>query len=148
MTLKERLKTELVEAMKAKDALKVSTIRLINSTIKNREIDGRKELDDEAVLGVLSTAAKQRRESIEQYEKGGRQELADKEKAELVIIQTYMPSQLGRDELVAIIKEAVSETGAAGAKDMGKVMKALMPKVKGKADGKLVGELVKEVLGS
>ena len=148
MTLKERLKTELVEAMKAKDALKVSTIRLISSTIKNREIDGRVELDDEAVLGVLSTAAKQRRESIEQYEKGGRQELADKEKAELAIIQTYMPSQLGRDEIVAIIKEAVSETGAAGAKDMGKVMKALMPKVKGKADGKLVGELVKEVLGS
>jgi uncharacterized protein YqeY len=147
MTLKERLKAELTEAMKARDALKVSTLRLVVSTIKNREIDARKDLDDEGVLAVLSTAVKQRRESIEQFEKAGRTDLSDKEKAELVIIQTYMPQQMGKDEVIALVKEAVAETGASGPADMGKVMKALMPKVKGKADGRLVNDLVKEALG-
>jgi uncharacterized protein YqeY len=147
MTLKERIQAELKEAMKARDELKVSTLRLINSAIKNKEIDERKPLEDEGVLAVLSTAAKQRRESIEQYEKGGRADLADKEKTELAIIQTFMPEQLGKDEVAALVKETIAETGASGAKDMGKVMKALMPKVKGKADGKLVNELVKELLG-
>jgi uncharacterized protein YqeY len=147
MTLKERIAAELKEAMKARDELKVSTLRLIHSAIKNKEIDERKPLEDEGVLAVLSTAAKQRRESIEQYEKGGRADLADKEKAELVIIQTFMPEQLGRDEVAALVRDAIAETSASGAKDMGKVMKALMPKVKGKADGKLVNELVKELLG-
>ena len=147
MSLKERLQAELKEAMKARDAVKVSTLRLISSLIKYKEIEAKKELDDEAVLAVLSTAVKQRRESIEQYEKGNRPDLADKERAELAIIQGYMPAQLGKDEVAALVKEAIAETGAAGAKDMGKVMKALMPKVKGKADGKLVNELVKELLG-
>ncbi len=147
MSIKEKLRADLVAAMKARAELKLSTLRLITSSIKNKEIDERKELDDEGVLSVLNTAAKQRRDSIEQYEKGGRQDLADKEKAELVIIQEYLPQQLSKDEVAAFIKEAIAETGAAGAKDMGKVMKALMPKVKGKADGKLVNELVKELLG-
>ena len=147
MSLKERIQTELKEAMKAHDELKVSTLRLLNSSIKNKEIDERKPLDDEGLLAILSTAAKQRRESIDQYEKGGRQDLADKEKAELAILQSYLPQQLSKDEVAAIIKETIAETGASGAKDMGKVMKALMPKVKGKADGKLVNELVKELLG-
>ncbi|MGA2193165.1 MAG: GatB/YqeY domain-containing protein [Nitrospirota bacterium] len=148
MSIKERLSAELKEAMKAHDALKVSTLRLLNSSIKNKEIDTRKELDDEGVLAILSTAVKQRRESIEQYEKGGRMDLADKEKAELAIIQTYMPQQMGAEEVRALVKEAIAETGAAGAADIGKVMKALMPKVKGKADGRMVNELVKEMLGS
>jgi hypothetical protein len=147
VSIKEKLRADLVTAMKARDELKVSTLRLVSSSIKNREIDERKELDDEGVLAVLTTAAKQRRESIDQYEKGGRQDLADKEKAELDIIQEYLPQQLSKEEVAAFIKEAIAETGAAGAKDMGKVMKALMPKVKGKADGKLVNELVKEILG-
>jgi len=147
VSIKEKLKADLVTAMKARAELKVSTLRLITSAIKNKEIDERKELDDEGVLAVLNTAAKQRRDSIEQFEKGGRQDLADKEKAELVIIQEYLPQQLSKEEVAAFIKEAIAETGAAGAKDMGKVMKALMPKVKGKADGKLVNELVKEILG-
>ena len=147
MSIKEKLKADLVTAMKARAELKVSTLRLITSAIKNKEIDERKELDDEGVLAVLNTAAKQRRDSIEQFEKGGRQDLADKEKAELVIIQEYLPQQLSKEEVAAFIKEAIAETGAAGAKDMGKVMKALMPKVKGKADGKLVNDLVKEILG-
>lgn len=147
MSIKEKLRADLVTAMKARAELKVSTLRLITSAIKNKEIDERKEIDDDGVLAVLTTAAKQRRDSIEQFEKGGRQDLADKEKAELVIIQEYLPQQLSKDEVAAFIKEAIAETGAAGAKDMGKVMKALMPKVKGKADGKLVNELVKELLG-
>jgi uncharacterized protein YqeY len=147
MSLKERLQSELKEAMKARDAVKVSTLRLIGSLIKYKEIEARKELDDEGVLAVLTTAVKQRRESIELYEKGNRPDLADKEKAELAIIQGYMPAQLGRDEVAALVREAIAETGASGARDMGKVMKALMPKVKGKADGKLVNELVKELLG-
>jgi len=147
LSLKERLKEELKVAMKARDELKVSTIRLVNSVIKNKEIDTRKELDDEAVLAVLSTSAKQRRESIEQYEKAGRTDLADKEKAELAILQTFMPEQLGSEEIEKLVREAAAETGAAGPKDMGKLMKALMPKVKGKADGKLVNEIVKGVLG-
>ncbi len=147
MTLKERLKADLVQAMKARDEIRVSTIRLLISAIKNKEIDERGELNDEGVLGVLSSAVKQRRDSIEQYGKGGRADLADKERAEMAIIQTYMPSQLGRDEIAALVREAVLETGAAGAGDMGKVMKALMPKVKGRADGRLVSEVVKEVLG-
>jgi len=147
LSIKDRLKSDLITAMKARDELKVSTLRLVSSSIKNREIDERKELDDEGVLAVFTTAAKQRRDSIDQFEKGGRQDLADKEKAELVIIQEYLPQQLTKEEVAAFIKEAITETGAAGAKDMGKVMKALMPKVKGKADGKLVNELVKELLG-
>ncbi len=147
MSLKERLQAELKEAMKARDSVKVSTLRLLGSLIKYKEIDAKKDLDDEGVLAVLSTAVKQRRESIEQFEKGNRPDLADKERAELAIIQGYMPAQLGRDEVAALVKETIAETGAAGAKDMGKVMKALMPKVKGKADGKLVNELVKELLG-
>jgi len=147
MSLKDKLKSDLIAAMKAKDALRLSTLRLVINTIKNKEIDSRTELDEDAVLGVLTSAVKQRRESIEQFEKAGRTDLSDKEKAELAIIQEYMPQQMGKDEVLAAVKEAVSETGAAGAKDMGKVMKALMPKVKGKADGKLVNELVKEVLG-
>ena len=147
MSLKERLKTALIDAMKAKDAGRVSTIRLLNSTIKYKEIEAKGELDDEGVIAVMATAVKQRRESIEQYEKANRQDLADKEKAELVIIQGFMPQQMGRDEVAALVKEAVTETGAAGPKDMGKVMKALMSKVKGRADGKLVNELVKEILG-
>jgi len=147
MSLKDRLRTEMKEAMKARDEIKLSTIRLIISMIKNREIDERKELDDEGVTAVLATSAKQRRESIELYEKAGRTDLADKEKTELTVIAGFMPEQLGSDEIALLIRESVAETGAEGPKDMGKVMKALMPKLKGRADGRLVGELVKDILG-
>ncbi|MBI5190335.1 MAG: GatB/YqeY domain-containing protein [Nitrospirae bacterium] len=147
MTLKERLKEDIKEAMKAKDALRLSTLRLLTSAIKYKEIEAHKELDDEGVTDVMGTAVKQRRDSIEQYEKAGRTDLAEQEKAELAIIQAYMPEQLGRDQIEAIVKEAAAEVGAAGPKDMGKLMKALMPRLKGKADGKLVNEAVKAILG-
>ena len=147
MTLKERLNADMKEALKAHDAARLSTIRMVISAVRNKEIDSRKDMDDEGVLSVLATSAKQRRESIEQYEKAGRQDLVDKEKAELEVIQSYMPRQMGREEIEALVKDAVAESGAKGPGDMGKVMKVLMPKVKGRADGKLVNEVVKEALG-
>ncbi|HEX9860841.1 MAG TPA: GatB/YqeY domain-containing protein [Nitrospirota bacterium] len=147
MSIKERLSEELKLAMKARDNTRISTIRMVVSIIKNREIDGRTTLDDEAALAVLTTYAKQRRDSIEQYEKGGRADLVEKEKAELAIILSFMPEQMGEAEVEALVIQAVKDSGAAGPKDMGKVMKELMPKVKGKADGKLVNELVKKHLG-
>lgn len=147
MTLKERIREELTAAMKSKDELKLSTLRLLTSSIKNKEIEERKELTDEAVMNVLSTAAKQRRDSIEQFEKAGRTDLAVKEAAELAILQTYMPTQLSEAEIEQIVKETMVEAEATTAKEMGKLMKALMPKTKGKADGKLVNEVVKRLLG-
>jgi len=147
MGLKDQLKDTLKNAMKARDEITVSTIRMLNSSIKYKEIEKKAELTDEDVLGVLSTAAKQRREAVEQYEKGGRTELAEKEKAELAVIEGFMPKQLSEDEINKLVQESVAESGAEGPKDMGKVMKVLMPKVKGRADGKLVNELVKAALG-
>jgi len=147
MTFKERFSADMKDAMRAHDEVRLSTLRLLTSAIKYKEIEDRKPMDDEGVLSVLTTAAKQRRESIEQYEKAGRVDLADKEKIELSVLLGYMPAQLSRDELRAAVAEAMAESGADGPKDMGKVMKALMPKVKGKADGKLVNEVVKELLG-
>ena len=132
MTLKERLNADMKEALKAHDADRLSTIRMVFSAVRNKEIDSRKDLDDEGILAVLATAAKQRRESIEQYEKAGRQDLVDKEKAELEVIMSYMPRQMSRDEIEALVKEAMAESGATGPADMGKVMKVLMPKVKGR----------------
>jgi uncharacterized protein len=147
VTLKERLNQDMKQSLKAHDAARLSAIRMIISAVRNKEIDSRKDMDDEGVLSVLSTSAKQRRESIEQYEKAGRQDLVDKEKAELEVIMSYMPQQMGREEIEALVKEAIAESGAAGPNDMGKVMKVLMPKVKGRADGKLVNEVVKAALG-
>jgi uncharacterized protein len=147
VTLKERLNQDMKDSLKAHDSARLSAIRMIISAVRNKEIDSRKDMDDEGVLSVLSTSAKQRRESIEQYEKAGRQDLVDKEKAELEVIMSYMPQQMGRAEIEALVKEAVAESGATGPGDMGKVMKVLMPKVKGRADGKLVNEVVKAVLG-
>lgn len=147
MTLKDRLGEELKLAMKARDNVRTSTIRMVISVVKNREIDGRVALDDEGVLAVLTSAAKQRRESIEQFEKGGRTDLADQEKAELAIISSFLPEQMGEAEVEALVIQAVKDSGAVGPKDMGKLMKELMPKVKGKADGKLVNELVKKHIG-
>lgn len=148
MSIKDRLSAELKEAMKAKDAAKVSTIRMVLSAAKYKEIEAGKPLDDDGMVSVLSTAAKQRREAIEQYVKGGREDLADKETAELAVIESYLPEQMSAEDVEALVKKAISDTGAAGPKDMGKVMKQLMPAVKGKADGKLVNELVKKHLGN
>lgn len=146
-SLTQQLQTDLIEAQKAKDALKVSVLRFLLSAVKNREIELRplnKEMDDNEVIGVISKQVKQRAESIVEFEKGGRKDLVDKETAELAILKSYLPSQLSEEEVLKIVQEAVTQAGAKSPSDMGKVMAILMPKVKGKADGSLVSRLVKE----
>ncbi len=143
MNLQQKLNEAMKEAMKAKDSLRLNTIRMIRTAIKNREIEERKELDDQGVIAVLSTVVKQRRESAQVYRENNRPELADKEEQELAVVMEFLPSQLSEDELKAMIDEAAAEVGAASMKDMGKVMKVVTAKTTGRADGKLVSELVK-----
>ncbi len=143
MALKERLDAELKTAMKEKDAVKVSVIRLLKSAIKYREIELAKALDDPEVLSVVASEIKRRRDSVEQYRAGNRPDLADREEAEIRVLQGWLPAQLTLDELRAKVDEAVRRVGASGPKDMGAVMKALLPEVQGKAEGKTVSELVK-----
>jgi hypothetical protein len=147
MSIKAKLTEDMKTAMKAKDAVRLSTIRMVNSVIKNKEIDQRHELSDEDVVAVISSSLKQRKDSIEQFKAGGRQDLVDKEEAEVAILMSYLPQQLTENEIREIVKSAVAETSATSAKDMGKVMKVIMPKTKGKADGGLVNKVVKELLG-
>ncbi|MBF0292576.1 MAG: GatB/YqeY domain-containing protein [Nitrospinae bacterium] len=148
MSIKEKLTEDMKTAMKAKDSARLSTIRMLNSVLKNREIDQRRELSDEEVVAAISTAVKQRRDSIEQFKAGGRQDLVEKEEAEVAILMAYLPQQLTEDEIRDIVKAAIAETSATSGKDMGKVMKVIMPKTKGKADGGLVNKVVKELLGA
>ena len=146
--LREKLDQEYKEALKAKDEAKVSAIRMLKSEIQKTEIAKRPdELNEEDVLGVISKMAKQRKESIEQFKQGGRDDLVQKETKELEILQAYLPKQLSEAEITDLVKAAIAETGAQGKADMGKVMKALMPQVKGKADGKLVSQIVTNMLG-
>ncbi len=146
MSLVEQLNDAMKEAMKAKDALRLNTIRLIRSAVKNREIEVRGELDDAAVIEVLSSLVKQRREAAQVYRDNNRPELAEKEEAELLILQEFLPSQLSEEELLALIDAAIAEVGAASPRDMGKVMKVVSARTRGRADGKRVSELVKERL--
>lgn len=148
MTLKERIDQDMRMAQKSGEKLKLSLTRLLKSDIRYKEIDKGKELSDEEVLEVLTSSAKKHRDSIEQFRKGGREDLVKQEEDELKMILEYMPEQLGNDELGKLVEEAIVEAGAEGEKDMGKVMKALMPKVKGKADGKAVSLLVSSRLKS
>ncbi|MBN1829468.1 MAG: GatB/YqeY domain-containing protein [Deltaproteobacteria bacterium] len=148
MAITERIESDMVKAAKAKDKGALSAIRMIKTALHNREIDLKRSLDDGETLQVLSSLVKQRRDSIEQFGKGGRQDLVEKEERELAIIQGFMPDQMSETEISAIVEKAVAEVGAVGMKDMGKVMKALMPAVTGRADGKLVSEMVKKLLSS
>jgi len=148
MNLKQQLTEAMKTAMKAKDSLRLSAVRMILAAVKNREIEQRQELDDEAVLGVLTTLAKQRREAAQAYRDGGREDLAAKEEAELAMLQDFLPAPLTREELVALIERAVVEAGAGGMKDMGKVMKIVSAETLGRADGKTVSDLVKARLSA
>jgi Uncharacterized conserved protein len=148
MNLKQQLTEAMKTAMKAKDSLRLSAVRMILAAVKNREIEQRQELDDEAVLGVLTTLAKQRREAAQAYRDGGREDLAAKEEAELAMLQDFLPAPLTREELIALIERAVVETGAASMKDMGKVMKIVSAETLGRADGKTVSDLVKARLSA
>jgi hypothetical protein len=147
MSTKAKLTEDMKTAMKAKDTARLSTIRMLVSAIKNKEIDQRRDLTDEEASAVISTAVKQRRDSIEQFKAGGRQDLVEKEEAEVAVLLSYLPQQLTESEIRDIVKSAIAETSATSAKDMGKVMKVIMPKTKGKADGALVNKAVKELLG-
>ncbi len=143
MPLKEQLDGELKSAMREKDAVRLSVVRMLKSAIKYREIELMKPLDDAGVIGVISTEIKRRKDSVEQYVAGKRQDLADKEEAEIKVLQGWLPAQLSADELQKLVEAAVQKSGAQGPKDMGAVMKLLMPETQGKADGKVVSELVK-----
>ncbi len=142
----EKLDAELKEALKSRDELKVSVIRMTKSSLKNKSIEKMATLTDDDILSVLSSLAKQRRESIEQFSLAGRTDLAEKEKKELEIIQTYLPKQLSSEELDEIILFAIKECNAVSPNDMGKVMKIVAPKTKGAADGKIVSQKVRELL--
>lgn len=147
MTLSKRLEDDMKAALKGGDAARLSVLRMVISAVKMIEIEKNvKDLADADVLQVLQKQAKQRRESIAQFEKGNRHDLADKEAAELKMLESYMPKQLSEEELLAIIKDAVTEASASARSDLGKVMKVLMPKVAGKADGKTVNQLVMRFL--
>ncbi len=147
MSLKARIQEEMKAALKAGDKARLGTIRLIMAAIKQREVDERTQLDDRQVLAVLDKMAKQRRESIAQYRAAGRDDLAEKEQAELEIIQSYLPEALSEAEIDELIAAAIRETGAAGIRDMGKVMARLKPQLQGRADMAQVSARVKAALG-
>ena len=146
MELKTRLGEDYKAALRAGDKLRVSVIRLLTALIKNREVEKRAPLTDGEVMQAISTSCKQRQESIEQYRQGGRQDLVEKEAAELAILQSYLPAALTGEELRAMVTETILEVQATSLKEMGKVMAVLMPRVTGRADGKVVNTLVREAL--
>ncbi|MDH4099883.1 MAG: GatB/YqeY domain-containing protein [Nitrospirota bacterium] len=146
-TLSERFDEELKSAMKGGDKVRVSTLRMVKASVKNTEIDRGHPLEDGEVIDLLMTLCKQRKESIAQFEKGGRQDLADQETQELGVLQSFLPEPLSPEEIEAKVRETISEVGASGPKDMGAVMKAIKPRIAGRADGKLVSDIVKKVLG-
>ena len=143
MALKDELEADLKSAMKGKDQLRVSVIRMLKSAIKYREIELMKSLDDAGVQAVIGSEVKRRRDAVEQYRQGGREDLASKEEQEIAILQHYQPAQLSEAELARVVDGVIARVGAQGPKDMGKVMKELLPEVQGKAEGKVVSELVK-----
>lgn len=145
-SLSERIAREMVAAMKARDAARTSAIRLIRAALHNREIDKRSALTDEEVVDVLSTLAKQRRESIEQFRAGKREDLVAKEAAELDVIHGFLPQPLSQEELRQVVEVAVAEVGAQGPRDLGKVMSVVMPRVRGRAEGRAVNELARAIL--
>lgn len=153
-SLKEKIQQELTEAIKKREELKASVLRLLTAAILNKEKEKRYKLKeekdtpltDEEVVEVITSEVKKRKEAILEYEKGQRQELADKEKKEAEILQAYLPEQLSEDEIKKIVKEAINQTSAKDLKDMGRVMAALMPRIKGRAEGGTVSNIVKELL--
>jgi len=147
MSLKEQINEDMKAAMRAKQAERLSTVRLLLAAIKQKEIDERIQLDDAGVTAVIDKMIKQRRDSIAQYDGAGRTDLADRERAELEILAAYMPQALSADEIAALIRDALAETGAASARDMGKVMAWLKPKMAGRADMQAVSAQVKAALG-
>lgn len=148
MNLKEQLQADLKEALKSGDAIRKTTIRMALAAIKNAEVEKIGELDEGETLALLQKEVRQRRESIEEAQQAGRDDLVQEGEAEIAVLEGYLPAQLSREEIAAHAQAAIEETGAASPKDMGNVMRVLMPKLKGQADGKLVNEVVRELLAS
>ncbi len=146
MSLLQKLDDDLKTALKASNSLKVSVLRMAKAASKNKQIEKGGELTDDEVLAVLSALSKQRRESIEQFSRGRREDLAEKERQELAILQSYLPKQLSAEEIDRIIIEVIKESSAEGTKDMGKVMRMVMPRLQGAADGKIVNQRVRDLL--
>ena len=146
MSLMEKLTADMKEAMKHGEKERLSVIRLVRGAVRQAEIDGKKTLSDDEIIGVITKEVKMRRDSIEEFERGNRADLVEKTQAEIAILMPYLPEQLSADEVRRLVEAAVSEVGATTAKDMGKVMGVLMPRVKGRADGKLVNEIVRSLL--
>jgi uncharacterized protein YqeY len=146
-SLKERIDADLKDAMRSKDELGTSVLRMLKSAVKYKEVEpGAHALDDTGVMAVIQTLIKQRRDSVEQFRAGGRTDLADKEEKEIAKLQSYLPAQMSPDALRAEVRAAIAQVGAKSPKDMGAVMKALLPKVQGRAEGKAVSEAVKAEL--
>ena len=146
MNLAEQLNEDMKQALKSGEKFRLQTIRMVRASIKNQEIELRRALDDNETLNILSRELKQRRDSVLDFEKGGREDLVSKVKAEIEIISEYLPRQLTEEEVKAIVVQTMQETGASSKADLGKLMGALMPKVKGIADGKLVNAIVQQSL--
>jgi hypothetical protein len=148
MSLNEQIATDITAAMRAKDAVRLSALRMLKAAVMNKGVEKKRDLEDAEVLQVVASLVKQRRDSIEQFSKAGRTDLVDKETAEIAILEQYLPPAVSADEIEAAVAAAIAETGASSAKDMGKVMKAVMPKLAGKnADGKAVNDAVRRTLG-
>ncbi len=147
MGLRETIDADIKNALKAGAKDKLLTLRMLSAALKNKQIDKRRPLTEEEVSETVRSLLKQRKDSIEQFGKGGRQDLVDKETAEVAVLEVYLPQQMSREEIELMVRDAVVRTGAQGFRDMGKVMKELLPLVGGRADGKLVSELVKQALG-
>lgn len=148
MSLSQRIDEDFRKALKESDMLRKSVLRLVKASVKNREIETGRTLSDEDIVSIFSTLAKQCRESIEQFSKGGRDDLAEQERSELAILQSYMPEQLSAEKLEEIIRQAIKESSARDVTDIGQVMRILMPRIKGLADGRLVNNRVRELLES
>ncbi len=146
MSLEERLLEEMKLAMKSNDKFRLSTIRMIRSAIKNKEIELRKRLEDEDVVRVIQAMMRKGEESIDQFQTGGRMDLVEKERKEIEILKSFLPQPLSQEEIMELIDQSIQETQASSLKDIGKVMKSIMPKIGGKADGKWINQLVKERL--
>ena len=146
MTLSDKINTEITAAMKAKSQVRLSSLRMLKAAIMNKEVEKKRDLDDAEVLQVVAALVKQRRDSIEQFDKAGRADLVDKETSELKVLEEYLPPAASADDIAAAVAAAIAETGATSLRDLGRVMADVMPQVAGRADGAAVGQLVREKL--
>ncbi|MFZ5989813.1 MAG: GatB/YqeY domain-containing protein [Bacillota bacterium] len=147
MSLKERLLEDMKIAMRDKDTIKKNTVQMARSAVLQIEKDSRITLDDDGILEIIAKEVKKRRDALPEFEKAGRQDLVDNLKAEIDVLLQYLPKQLTEEELEVIVKDTIQETGASSAKDIGKIMQAVLPKIKGRADGKMVNQIVKKLIG-